>query len=227
MDADKAKRFYSPALKAIIIIAGVFGQAVSLRRGGFDSGAYFLYYTNISNILVTLFSVIFLVLDLSARNRGEPLTLPRWLLTVRFTLTAGILLTFAVFSLLLIPTVSLSYLASPANLLVHNLVPLLACLDFILFRHTWEEKQPLLPGLALPFIYFAFIMALTFSGVRFNGQAVPYYFLDFRANGWFTAGAGTLGVFWWLLILGALTTLLAYILRGLQRLSARREKIPI
>ncbi len=223
----RAERIFSPALKALIMAAGVLGQVISLGRGGIGSGVHFLYYTNISNILVTMMSGVLLILDLNARRGGEMLFLPRWLLTLRYVLTSGILLTFTVFSLLLIPTVPLSYLASPANLFVHNLVPLLACLDFILFRHAREEKQLLLPGLALPFIYFAFVMALTFSGVRFNGLAVPYYFLDFQANGWFTAGGGTLGVFWWLLILGALTLLLAFILRGLQRLSARKGDAPM
>ena len=222
----RAERVFSAALKALILAAGALGQVVSLRQGGNIAGPFLLYYTNISNILVTVMGGGLLILALKAGRRGEMLLLPRWLLRVRYALTSGILLTFIVFSLLLVPTVPLSYLASPANLFVHNLVPLLACLDFILFRHTREERQPLLTGLTLPFAYVVFSLALSFSGVRFNGRAVPYYFLDFQTNGWFTVGGGTLGVFWWLLILGALTLLLAFLLRGIQRIWMHRIEKP-
>ncbi len=223
----RAERVFSAALKALVLAAGALGQVISLRQGGILSGSYFLYYTNVSNILVTVMGGVLLILALKAGRRGEMLLLPRWLLRIRYALTSGILLTFIVFSLLLVQTVPLSYLASPANLFVHNLVPLLACLDFILFRHTREERQSLLPGLALPFAYAVFALALSFSGVRFNGQALPYFFLDFHANGWFTVGGGTLGVFWWLLILGALTLLLAFLLRGLQRSWTHRTERPM
>ena len=100
-------------------------------------------------------------------------------------------------------------LATPANLLVHNLVPLLACLDYVLFGRGYEKNPSLWIGLALPLAYFLFVMGLMFLGVRFGQEAAPYFFLDYRANGWFTAGGGRLGVFWWLLILCALALLLS------------------
>lgn len=219
----EAGRLFSPSLKALILILGILGQVFSLNGRSFASGSHMLYYTNISNVLVTLLAATLLALDLPMLRKGKPLALPGWLGNIRFALTAGILLTFAVFSLLLIPRMSLSYLSSPSNLLVHNLVPLLACLDFILFSHGLEGKrQSPLPGLALPWLYFVFVMALMLAGTRFSGGTAPYFFLDYHANGWFTAGGGKLGVSWWLLILGALTILLSRILLGLQNLAARR-----
>jgi hypothetical protein len=218
MTSKKVWRLYSPVLKALVLLLGAMGQYYSLRGSSFASGAHFLYYTNVSNILASLLAAVLLALDIRALRAGRALLLPRWLWEVRFALVAGILLTFVVFSLLLIPRMPLSYLSSPSNLLMHNLVPLLACFDFVLFSHGRENRLSLLSGLALPLSYFTFVMIFMFTG---NGRSAPYFFLDFHANGWFTAGGGKLGVFWWFLILAAMILLLSKILLGLQKLVAR------
>ena len=216
-----ANRLFSPSLKALILLLGIMGQYFTLNGSRPASGAHFLYYTNISNILISLLAAVLLVLELRALMAGNALILSRWLRKIRFALTAGILLTFVVFSLLLIPKMPLNYLTSPSNLLLHNLVPLLASLDFILFSHSRGENLTVWPGLALPLAYFFFIFGLMLSGVRFNNSAAPYFFLDFQANGWFTLGGGKLGVFWWLLIITGLTFILSKILLELQKLVDR------
>ena len=221
MKGDRATRVFSPLLKALILLLGVMGQYLALNGSKPASGAHFLYYTNISNILVSLLAFALLALELRALGAGKALALPRWLGKVRFALTVGILLTFVVFSLLLIPKMPLNYLASPSNLLLHNLVPLLASLDFILFSHNKGEGLTVWNGTALPLAYFVFVFGLMLSGVRFSGSAAPYYFLDFQKNGWFAIGGEKFGVFWWLLIITGLTLVFSKILLVLQKFVVR------
>jgi hypothetical protein len=115
MTSKKVWRLYSPVLKALVLLLGAMGQYYSLRGSSFASGAHFLYYTNVSNILASLLAAVLLALDIRALRAGRALLLPRWLWEVRFALVAGILLTFVVFSLLLIPRMPFSYLSSPSN----------------------------------------------------------------------------------------------------------------
>lgn len=206
-------------LKALIVVLGFLGQLISLGRSSFMSGAHFLYYTNISNILATLVTAVLLGLLIRDIKAGHKAELPRWLARLHFALTAGILLTFVAFSLLLLPRMQADYLLSADNILVHNLVPLLAAADFILFmRPRANLAQKTWQGLMLPLAYCVFALALGFSGVRFNGAAAPYFFLDYEANGWFSAGGGKLGIVWWILIIAALQAVLSRLLLGLRKM---------
>lgn len=207
------------ALKSLIIVLGFIGQLISFARPGLSSGAHFQYYTNISNILVVLVTALLLgplIRDIKAGHKAE---LPAWLARLHFVAVAGILLTFAGFSLLLLPRMSGDYLLSADNILVHNLVPLLAALDFVLFmRPRAHLAQKAWQGLLLPLAYSVFVLALGLLGVRFLGRTAPYFFLEYDTNGWFTAGSGKLGVIWWVLIIAALQAVLSRLLLGLRRI---------
>jgi hypothetical protein len=208
----------SALLKALVMILGIVGQVLGLSRSNFMSGTHFLYYTNISNLFVIALMAVLLIRVWRAPDRQ----LPPWLAAARMALSAGILLTFAAFTLLLLPLLSADYLLSPDNLLVHYLVPLLACLDFVLFPDSPPHPRPRCAwGLLLPLTYFLFSICLTQSGVRMHGGYAPYVFLDYKTYGWFAAGGGNLGVFWWFLILLGLQLLLGKVLLGLRDLTAR------
>ena len=224
MNESRARSFFPLGLKALVIVLGLLGQFIGFRRSNFMSGAYLLYYTNISNCLIVLLSGILLGLELRSVKAGQQLVFPAWLSRIRFILTSGILLTFAVFSLLLMPLMRADYLLSPDNLLVHNLVPLLACLDFILFDLFYPPgKHRILSGLILPLAYLLFVIILSLTGQHFDGRSAPYFFLDTQANGWFSAGNGRLGVFWWLLIISLLQLVLSRLLLGLRKLASRHS----
>lgn len=203
----------------------LLGQLLTLSRTHFMSGAHFLYYTNLSNLLVILVMAALLYFELKARRAGRIIALPAWFSRARFVAAAGILLTFAGFSLLLLPRMQADYLLSVDNLLVHNLVPLLACLDFLLF----DAQPPHKPhrawqGLALPLFYLLLILLLGLAGQRYHqNQAAPYFFMDAEQNGWLSAGQGKLGVLWWLLIITGLQLMLSRLLLGLRKLVARAE----
>jgi len=215
-------RACSLALKAVVLLTGIVSFVLGFRQMGGGSSAYFLYYTNLSGAWATLLSAALLVLETSTARAGAQLRLPPWLHALRFSLVSGVLLTFAGFSLLLVPKVPLSYLSSPANLLAHNLLPLLAALDFVLFPHGDAPRRPAAQGLVMPFLYLLFAGGLMLSGVSFAGSPAPYFFLNVRENGWLGAGDGKLGVIWWMLLIAALSLLLSWLLLGFRRLAARR-----
>lgn len=216
MQKRTSRQWAGTALGAITLILGLLGQFLASNRSNFMSGAHLLYYTNITNAFAIALMAILLVVALTKKP------LPSWLSGFRFVVSAGILLTLVVFSLLLLPRMEPAYLLSLDNLLVHFVVPLLTCADFILFdEHSLKKKGYALLGLVLPFAYFVFAITLSLKGQRFHGMAAPYFFLDYEKNGWFSAGEGKLGVAYWFLIILALQLVLSRILLGLKRIVQR------
>lgn len=222
----QARYWFSLGLKALVVMLGIAGQVFSLARMNFKVVEQLKYYTNWSNLLVIALALYLMLWQMKRQKAGLPLILSGRAHGLRFVLTVGVLLTFVGFSLLLMPRLSQDYLASPDNLLVHNLVPLLAGLDFVLFPYTDRKTKcsPLWLGLLLPIVYLAFSLVLSLSGVRYaRGSVGPYFFLDYAQNGWLAAGDGKLGVIWWVLLISAMVWLLAWVVRGLQELVQRAE----
>jgi len=221
MDKNRSRLRASLFMKTAVLVLGVLGQVLSLMRHHFMSGNHFLYYTNLSNVLAVLLMAVMLGYEWQGWRAGELAPLPGWLQQARFILTTAILLTFVGFSLLLIPLVDRDYLLSPSNLLVHNAVPLLTGLDYVLFSGR-DGKPRLVSALAGPAVYVLFALALGLGGHRFHGSVAPYYFLDYEKLGWLQAGEGRLGVIYWLLILGAVQLVIARILSGLRTIAANK-----
>lgn len=190
-------------------------------------GAHLLYYTNLSNWLLILLSLALLWAN-ARRLLGQPMPAPNgWFSNLRFGLVTGILLTFVAFTFLLAPFLELWYLASPANVLVHNLVPLLSVLDYCLFIDPRETQKPKLYwAMLLPFLYLLFTLLLAQFGAFFQGgkSRFPYYFLDPSQQGWFTLSEGKLGVVYWWLLLALLVLLLGKGLLALRSFIQRRRK---
>lgn len=212
---DRRRIRHAILLKALVLVLGIAGQAASILRHSFMSGNHFLYYTNQTNLAIMLLMPVLILRELRAL-RGAPQAHPAWLHQLHFVLASAILLTFTGFSLLLLPMLSKDYLLSPSNLLVHNLVPLLACVDYVLFPAS-KERPRLWLGLLGPLAYALFASALALMGHRFHGSVAPYFFLDYEKNGWLGIGQGRLGVLWWGLLIGALQLGLAWLLLRLRR----------
>lgn len=217
----RTKHRASLLLKVTVLLLGFLGQAASMMRHQFMSGNHFLYYTNQTNALIILLMAVLIGYEWKARGTVQPALLPGWLAHVRFVLTSAILLTFAGFSLLLIPLVDRDYLLSPSNLLVHNAVPLLAGLDYVLFSRR-DERPRTWTALVGPAAYVLFTLILAQTGHRFHGSVAPYYFLDYETLGWLKAGEGRIGVIWWLMILGAVQLAIGKILTGLRKLASNK-----
>lgn len=162
-----------------------------------------LYYTIQSNIFVMLTAAVTLVFE-CRKIKGKPIA--NAVYTLRFISTVDITLTFVVFALMLSPVFVLqnnaAYLASPGNLLVHNLLPLAAIFDWCFFgssRHF--KKRHTLYALIFPLVYCIFMLTRSFLGLTVDGNLVPYFFLDYQKSGWFTIGKNGLGVAYWIVIL--------------------------
>ena len=63
--------------------------------------------------------------------------LPQCLYVIKYMFTTSVLLTRMVSGVLLTLTMSIAYLVSLSNILLHNLTPSLALLDFILFDREY------------------------------------------------------------------------------------------
>lgn len=213
-----SKKQASLGLKGAILILGFLGQVLTLTRSNFMSGEHFLYYTNISNILAMVLTAALFIKEAKALMSGADAEIPPFLEKLRFALAAGILLTFAGFVLLLAPQMSKRYLLSVDNLLVHFLVPLLFFVDFVMFSSFPTARLRLPLGLLLPLAYLLLVLLLFAIGHRFYNGVAPYFFLDYEKNGWFTAGEGKLGVFWWCLILLLLQLFISRLLLGLRKI---------
>ncbi len=213
-----SKKQASLGLKGAILILGFLGQVLTLARSNFMSGEHFLYYTNISNILAMVLTAALFIKEAKALMSGADAEIPPFLEKLRFALAAGILLTFAGFVLLLAPQMSKRYLLSVDNLLVHFLVPLLFFVDFVMFSSFPTARLRLPLGLLLPLAYLLLVLLLFAIGHRFYNGVAPYFFLDYEKNGWFTAGEGKLGVFWWCLILLLLQLFISRLLLGLRKI---------
>lgn len=154
----------------------------------------FKAFTVQSNIWISTWLLIFMIKE----YQHQPI--PSWMYRVKFMFTSAILLTYSVFAILLSPLMTLSYLVSPTNILLHVTTPILAVVDFLLFDRA-ENYRPLdyYYGLILPLLYvIVFVVAYEMTGVL----PVPYFFLNYRLIGWMTiGGTQVLGSFWWILML--------------------------
>jgi len=175
-------------------VLGILQHSVDVSQGFMDS--IFMAFTTQSNIWAAAICLVFLCIDLVTRGRRG---VPRWLTIVKMMATTSVLLTWIVFAVLLSPTVPISYLVSPSNVLLHNLTPMLALLDFVLFDRGYNpRKRHALFGLIIPLAYMVFFFAV----YELSGRLpVPYFFLDYRTLGWLSIGANGIGVVYWMLIL--------------------------
>lgn len=222
----QARNWFSLGIKALIVVLGILGQVFSLARMNFKVFEQLKYYTNWSNIWTMALALCLLFWQMKRQKAGQPLILSENVQGLRYVVTVGVLLTFVGFSLLLLPRLSADYLTSIDSLLVHNLVPLLAGLDFVLFPYTEKKakRRPLYQGLVMPLVYLLITLGLSLLGLRYAGGSVgPYFFMDYVQNGWFTAGEGKLGVVYWVVLVSALVWLIAWVVRGLQELVQRAE----
>ncbi len=187
-------------------LTGIGLQMAANEDGFMGSGSLFLYFTIQSNLAIAAVCLAFFALDAAAKGRH---TVPQGLYALKFVFTVSILLTFTVFALLLAPLMPASYLVSPANIFLHNVTPLLALADFLLCGTGFHgRKRHVLYGMLPPLGYAAAALALSQTGMRFNGDLVPYFFLNYEKLGWFKLGGEGIGVFYWIVLIAALVAAL-------------------
>ncbi|MEG1527561.1 MAG: hypothetical protein RR248_02445 [Clostridia bacterium] len=223
--------FLSIFLKLAVIILGFVGICSPSISDQFMSTSKLFYFTIQSNIFIMAICLVFLIFEILRIFFHRAVAIPNWLRAIKFVCTVAITLTFLVFTCLLMPSLinagMADYLIRPANLCCHNLVPILALVDFLVFDHVYISKKfSFLQGVILPLIYLPFILICSVSGIDFgNGAIVPYFFLDYVTNGWFKIGDGKLGVFYWIIILVIIVIGLAYLLMLLKNRIALKVSV--
>ena len=195
-----------------LIVFGIYGLYLNFFSTGFmGNGSTLLYFTIQSNMAILAIVIVFFVLKIIQLILGKNL-INNFLLHLKFVFTVGITITFLVFFILLAPSQQPSYLTSMTNLTVHCLVPVLALIDFFFFDTDIKfNKFSPLTGTIFPLLYLFFVLICTQVGVSFNGQFVPYFFLDFKTLGWFDISNRGIGVFYCILILLFFAILLCYL----------------
>lgn len=212
MKRDILKNSLNLLVEITLIAFGIYGLYLNFFSTGFmGNGSMLLYFTIQSNIAILAIVIVFFALKIIQLITKKKL-INNFLLHLKFVFTVGITITFLVFFILLAPSQQPSYLSSMTNLTVHCLVPIFALIDFFFFDTDIKfNKFSPLSGTIFPLLYLFFVLICTQVGVRFNGQFVPYFFLDFKTLGWFDISSKGIGVFYYILILLFFVILLCYL----------------
>ena len=169
--------FYSRVLLFLAAFTGVYLEIT--KRGGFGM---LLYYTVLSNLLVTLFTAYLLYV---MRRSGENWQSQR-LLRLKGGVTMSIMITCVIYHFMLAPIATDFYRLE--NFLCHYIVPLWFLADTLLFDKQGQYKiwDPVLWTI-LPLVYMLFAL---FNGLvlklpvpNSKVSPFPYFFLDV-AKGW-------------------------------------------
>lgn len=201
---ENKKVIISICLKIVIVILAFLGIAFNIfTKGEYMIGRLsFLFFTIQSNFLIAIVALFLIVFDI-LKLKGVKKDLPRWLSYLKFAATSAISLTFIVFWTLLAWVMKPSYLYSVSNLTLHTFVPIIAVIDYILFTIDYKTtKFGLASSLIFPLAYFVFAVILIAFEVSFGpDMQAPYFFLDYKKNGWFKISNGQIGVFYWVMLI--------------------------
>lgn len=212
------KKYFSIVFDALIIISSGLGIYFTFNHGGFMNNGTILYYTIQSNIYILLISLVLLILKVFKKK------IPNWIYIIKFICTIGIIVTFLIFTFMLIPQMFggfNEYLLSLSNLTLHFISPLLAVTSFILFDKIKVNKNTYLYGIIMPLVYCLFIFILTFidksslfKGLGGKMERFPYFFMNYETNGWLRISSDIweLGFIYWFIIIFIVVILLSKIL---------------
>ncbi len=169
--------FYSRVLLFLAAFTGVYLEIT--KHGGFGM---LLYYTVLSNLLVTIFTGYLLrVMSRSGENWQSPT-----LLRLKGGITMSIMITCVIYHFMLAPIATDFYRVE--NFLCHYIVPLWFLADTLFFDKRGQYKiwDPVLWTI-LPLVYMIFAL---FNGLvlklpvpNSKVSPFPYFFLDV-AKGW-------------------------------------------
>jgi hypothetical protein len=239
--------FVLKILSLICSIAGVTLQVIKSFQGEYPiSGVIiFSYFTIISSIVLVIGIIISIIFDCIrlATKKDHRNSI---FYICKFCATVGITITMLVYLLALMPSGLASmgpiYFINPIdNLLVHVLGPIFAIIDYFYSDYNFKSKRYYVyfPCIYV-LLYFIFVLILSFSGVRWSalnkdGSVMPYPFIDYEKNGWFTfdlskaditKGVFGIGTFYIVLLMVALIIAIGLIfLRGKNHIQRKRYNI--
>ena len=159
----------------------------------------------------------FLICRISERIRGRRRR-HRGLYRLKYIFTMAMALTLVVSLCLLAPFKSQAYLFSFRNLCVHIFAPLGATLDFLMFDKDFRCRlRTSLQSLFMPALYLAVTLLISIKGITYsNGENFPYFFLNYRNLGWFTLPPDGFGVLWWIIVVGLIALVVAFLITAIK-----------
>ena len=215
----------SAVLKSIILFFSLSAFVVTIVQAIEERSALiFSYFTILSNFFILVTTLVFLVADIG-RYFGKHWYGGRLTFMIRFFAIIAITMTGCLFDFVLVPVGGIALLDSYTSVSFHVIIPFLSMIDFILTNTVYKIRiLDIFLSLAYPILYLGMIMAMSYSGIRWdNGTtAAPYPFLDYLENTW--VGKGTyIGVFYWIWILLAIFLAFGFCYRFLQYRTKRKH----
>lgn len=199
--------------RLILVILGLYGLYLNLFSLNANIWEMLHYFTILSNILVIGFFILLLIKH--TKNKDYP--------KLKGAITMAITVTFLIFHFMLRPTMfdmtNSSYsLYSPANLLMHYIIPIMTIFDWLLFdtKGRYSKYDPLF-WLIIPFTYFIIMTINGLCGYTFKaGGHYPYFFMDWDKLG--------IKVLLYVLIIIIAFTILGYIYYGIDQLLKKKKR---
>ena len=147
--------------------------------------ACFHYFTIDSNILVALFSVPMLIYGIM--SLFKEISVPQWVCTLKYIGTVSVMLTMLTVVCFLVPTSGKEGMYTGFNFYMHLLVPILACLSFVLLdgsvRLPWKSSLlGLIPTVLYGIVYVYMVLIRT----KENGGWGDFYGFN-RGGKWYIA----------------------------------------
>ena len=175
---NKTIIFYSRVLLFVAAFLGVYLEIT--KHGGFGM---LLYYTVLSNLLVTLFTGYLL---LKMRDNDDSWQSPA-VLRLKGGVTMSIMITCVIYHFMLAPIATDFYRLE--NFLCHYIVPLWFLADTLLFdkRRQYKWFDPVV-WTVLPLLYMGFAilngLVLKMNIPNAKDNPFPYFFLNANKYGW-------------------------------------------
>lgn len=197
-----------------VLIASI-GVLLALELGSstFFNQSFFVYYTNLSNLVGLVFGGFLLyetwIFIKHKETKGYSRINPRW----HFTIAILLLVTLIIYNTLLGNIFSADYWQM-RNVIMHLVAPSMVVIDFILFSDKGKlGYQDMFYSLVMPYIYVAYALV---RGLFVSDY--PYFFLNVTNLGYF-------GVFRWVIILTLLFIVLSLLLIYINKLQSKMNKI--
>lgn len=204
----------------VLVVIGITAQQFSSFFAAHGGYVAFFYFTTQSNFFLLLINIFLLTYELRGKEK------PQALLTLEHIAVSATTLTFFVFAVFLGPFVEkASYFYSVTNLTLHNAAPILGIITYFMTKK--ERKVNPLLGLSSGLFYLVFAYTIYFVRGNFGPTEFPYFFLDFKSNGWLTFSPPVIGVIYYFVFIFFLLLGISYLLAKLDKHENKQKVVTL
>ena len=221
---EKSRNISSVVMKLIIAILAIVGVGLTYFLGHTHGPSCFLYFTIQSNLWIAMMDVILAIfIILLLKNKISKLD--NRLYIAHYVFTVSITITGLVYCFILLPAYAMvdpseTGGAKPFNapaVILHMVVPVLACIDFLVFtRHANFKWKDSFWALIPPLYYLVFSLIGFYANWNFgDGRNFPYFFLNYNSPAGFFGFSDVMpyfmGSFYWMIIMILIVLGIAFI----------------